>query len=1349
MLDPVTLAVSAAVAYGGNALKEHIEGFCKDQAFSWLHRKFEARPQDLFFREAVVKQAGQKTIAAFPEFKDEQFFLILQQWCNSGKFARLYTHFQEDTTADISQIAIAGFVDVARGFERSGIVSPRAGEILLCFFQSLKEAVLASDEGLVFKNQLDEKRFDHLDQLQENNHDLTRTVSELVQSHIELTRRLLSVEIASATVAKNVVEQELKRSIETALKWSENGSFDAGQSLVAEIRSHHDFGSLSPAFQARIATIAAKCAEGLGQQKTAVEEIELALKLTPDELRAISNGAGAALLQGHWERAITLAKRAIELDAKDENASLVLVQVWTEQGDFDAIEEFLIGDPHFLDLPHGLAILASTRLAQGHTEEAVELARRGVRLDGKCISALEELYDSCFRPIRDKMMREGWLRRSHSTNRHLQSAQAAIGRAARLVEDSLNRALWRRLAINQSAVASVRGRFAEALALSERILNDRPAHKEREFALSTQGFSLLRLGRYQEAIAPLREIQFSDRHPEAAFGLAHCLNSIGEIEEAATLFESIWKPEDKIDAEELNNLLIAEELIDIYRSQDKPNEAQKVLTRLEGAYDQNPEVRAIVADMKRAEGYKDEAVALLIQIIEQSRDEDENVVGSLWIRLADWHYKDSHFKEAAAAFAQVPLECLVPPFARAFLHALYASEQLKRALEVAQLIRRREGFDPRAAEIEAAILSYQGERDEARAIYRELARREPRERYHVVNEAHVAVQSGDDEGAKTLLQTITVSDFAMNAHELRRIAALKSHLKMDDALEFAFRARQIDYGNPESHRLYVSIFLKLTQFHSVDENGVKDNSRAARVLGLNGPTWGAVPCTIRMAPIHKEGDTAPQLVAFSDEEPGTDQSAWRAFTILERGPFDHAHGFYAPQDELAQRLLAMKADDTIRLYCAQTQSERLFRVGAVLHPYVHAFQESNTEAQKLFPDGSSSLRTIDVRNGFDEFWAFMEKQLEGDEYFFDGYKTWKTPLSCLAHWRGRSYADSWEWVCSAPSFGLHAQRGSFEDWEQSVEAVRQSLLSPTPTLVLDWGGLLALKRWNLHDSVGPHFRYLAPESLHRRLKAEVEETRVSDGAFVVPTSTGWRAIEQKPEERQSRIRQIEELLNFFEEHVQVVPPREVINFPKTQLDEWSDILGECTLDSILVALEYKFPLFADDAVLRRLLPFCPGLETVCSTSSQAILRALHQKDKLTQDVYFEAMRQLLSNNYKFLFADSSFYDWLIQREDYKLTPEVRRLFALLEGPNFDSETAIHISAQVVVALIHSEETKDKIGRFWNIFDWVLLVLATGRPAHYTLLEFRRVLAHPSFKLSPKFNLCVAFHLDRWLGDVGF
>ena len=968
MPDPVTLAIGAAVAYGADALKDHIEGFCKDKVFSRLHQEFENRPQDLFSREVVVKQAGQKVLAAFPEFRNEQFPLIIEQWCNSGKFARLYTEFQQDAKSDISQIAIAGFVDVAKGFERSGSVSQRAEEVLIRFFQSLEEAVLASDEGLVFKNQLDEKRFDRIDQIQEQNRVLVQTNSELSQTNSELTRRLLSVEIAPATLAHNVVEQELKRSIEMALEWSENGSFDAGQSLVAGIRAHDDFASLSLAFQARIATIAAKCAEGLGQQKKAIEELELALSLTPDEPRAISNGAGAALLQDQWERAIALAKRALEFDAKDENASLVLVQAWTQQENFDAIEEFLLEATHFLDSPHGLAVLASTRLAQGRSEEAIELAHKGVRLDGKHIVALEELYDSCFRPIREKMATEGWLHRSHATSRRLQLAQAAIGRAARLVKNSPNRIYWQHLVINQSAVASVRGRFAEALALSEKILNDRPESKEREFALSTKGFSLLRLGRYQEAIAPLRVIQSSGRHPEAAFGLAHCLNLTGKTEEAAALFDSIWKPEDKVG--ELNDFLIAEELIDIYRSQSKPNEAQKVLTRLEKAYGQHPEVRAIVADMRRAEGHLDEALTLLTQVIEQSRGYGENVVGNLWIRLADWHYKDSRFKEAADAFAQVPLECLVPPFARAFLHALYASEQLKRALEVAQSIRRREGFQPLAAEIEAAILGYQGERHDARVIYRELARREPKKRLHIVNEAHVAVQSGDDEGARNLLQSITISGFATEPYELRRIAALKSHLKMDDALDFAFRARQIDYGNPESHRLYVSIFLKLTQFHSVDENGAIDNGRAANVLGLNGPKWGSVPCTIRMKPVEKENDSPPQLIEFSGEELEPDQSEWRAFTILVPGPFDRAHGFYAPQDELAQRLLAMKADDTIRLYCPQTQSERLFRVGAVLHPYVHAFQESNTEAQKLFPDGSSSLRTINVRDGLGELFAF-------------------------------------------------------------------------------------------------------------------------------------------------------------------------------------------------------------------------------------------------------------------------------------------------------------------------------------------------------------------------------------------
>ena len=296
--------------------------------------------------------------------------------------------------------------------------------------------------------------------------------------------------------------------------------------------------------------------------------------------------------------------------------------------------------------------------------------------------------------------------------------------------------------------------------------------------------------------------------------------------------------------------------------------------------------------------------------------------------------------------------------------------------------------------------------------------------------------------------------------------------------------------------------------------------------------------------------------------------------------------------------------------------------------------------------------------------------------------------------------------------------------------------------------MLALTRWNFHDGIGQNFRYLAPESLHRHLKAEVQEAREDSGKYLVPTPAGVRAIEQTPEERQNHIRRIEELLNFFEEHVQIVPPREIIDFSKTQLDEWSSVLGECTLHSILVALEYKSPLFADDAVLRRLLPFCQGLEAVCSTSSQAILRAINQEGKLTQDAYFEAMRGLLANNYKFLFADSSFYIWLIEQEEYNMTFQVRSLLSLLEGPSCDDEAAIVICAQVIATLILSEGNRDKISKFWNVFDWILLTLATGRPARRTLSELCRILAHPSFKLSAKISPFLSLKMDIWLGNVG-
>ena len=795
----------------------------------------------------------------------------------------------------------------------------------------------------------------------------------------ETVVRLTTLQIPAAPAA-TAPELRLAGDVDRALAWSESGDSTkivSAKVQIAEVRADAQFGQLSAALHARVATVAAMCAFSMGDGEAAKAEVELALKLNPDNVICVSNAASVALMEGDFGRAVELALRVRELAPDNQNASFVLVQTWDYLGQEEKVENYLRSHPSFFESSEGLAVLAHLRGRAGDHDEAIRLAKLAMKSDRRNVQAMEEFFDALFFPLRDKAwLEEGW-EFGQDTRRRLKRAEATSNRAIATLEKAPDTSRLHRAISNRASVRSARGKIAEALDDCDRVLHAQPTLENSDTVKLNKALILIHGQRATEAIPLLESIQGEQRRDEGAFALGYGYHIAGQNDRALEIWEKIWKPETGA----ISQILTAELLLSVYRQQGDDEGVQRVLRRARDAWPNDPDITALVAQDKFDAGQTEKAIQLLRQAAEEcERRGDNSCRMRILLRLGDLCFRTERYNEAAQSWDEVGWARLLPPYRPAYLSALYHAGQLKQALQVAKRIKADMGFHPRAQEIEAVILAYNGNYEEACELWKELSRREPHSPLHAINRAHCAMQNGDEKIARESLQMVSFQSIADDALHLRRVSSMQSRLGFKDAIRFAFRARQIEFGNPESHNNYFQVFIDSTSGHSHDENGVYGDTHAAGALDLNSPKRGEVSCTIRLQPIDDK-----------------DEKQRLSITILKEGPFDHTHDVYGAHEAFARRLLdyARKGEGTFPIQQGPGVPARQYRIVEVLSPYVHAFQESGRRSAEWFGEGAR-VWSFNIEQGLAPLSAVTEGRTQQFDALMSLYEAWHFPLCSVS-----------------------------------------------------------------------------------------------------------------------------------------------------------------------------------------------------------------------------------------------------------------------------------------------------------------------------------------------------------------
>jgi hypothetical protein len=167
------------------------------------------------------------------------------------------------------------------------------------------------------------------------------------------------------------------------------------------------------------------------------------------------------------------------------------------------------------------------------------------------------------------------------------------------------------------------------------------------------------------------------------------------------------------------------------------------------------------------------------------------------------------------------------------------------------------------------------------------------------------------------------------------------------------------------------------------------------------------------------------------------------------------------------------------------------------------------------------------------------------------------------------------------------------------------------------------------------------------------------------------------------------------------------------------------LDAALLAHEHDALLYADDAILREAAKIHPGVEGV---GTQSILESLCRREQLTKEAYYEALEKLSEANYRYLLLNADFFVWLLNKHENAVNKAVRAAFRYLEGPMCDEDAAVVITAFSIKTVWTS---RLKYERRFDVLDWCLLSLTTGRSINSMVDKLQRMLFHPQLGLRDK------------------
>lgn len=1213
-----------------------------------------------------VTVAIDRTASAFDD-RDVDASAHLRMWCESSMFLAQLREVMGGGRALTDGDVVNAFIEVTGMYADDP--RPLAHDLLAAFFQALDEELHKSELGPVIHAREERREHDLTRQaVAESTHRIEAKQDDMLGIVEELARAGRSFPRPADDVAEipEVRELVLHTKIDHARDLINAGKTKTARVLLEELRVDAVGQGASDKLLFRIVSNLAACALNEGDVATANEKFSEALQLQPESPKAISNAAIGAALSGDHGRATDLSNEALERDPRDVDAMTVRLLVLQRAARLADLDALVDENAWIRQSPQCLGMLGQLRLEQGRWEEAESLLRDALRLGSDNPHVHQALATTIYVSVQRAINEDPPLHNDgipKDTLFRLEEAERQISIAVDHFSVYEDRSDYYDALASRAGLRSLVGRDEDALRDCETVLVEDPDHP---IALHNKALLLLRMEGEDEAIDILERLRGAAADTRTAIYLSIAHFSKEDFDDAISTLEPIWNASNP-SKEQLD---IADVLVRSHACAGHDEAVEELSGIIRERWPGDPEALWVLGRARREQGRFDEAVDLM-------REALANADGNLWKRLAlelaETLFATARYAEAVELFERTVDPTSNTPAARRYLVSLCNAGLYSDALRMARALRGGGPPIPKISEVEAAVLEYTGDLERALEIHMELSRIEPDVVWHRIRAVVACIRRGDTTRARSILEDVSFDDIKDDADALVEVARARMNLDVEDVLPLAYRARKLDFRNPDTHITYLTVFL----------NREKSEEPLLEVDQVD------IGCAVHL----KHNGETEVILIVDDDLP------------LERNEV-------RPDDDRATRLLGRRKGDSVT-WKKGAYEELTYKIADVQSVYVFAFQETLNKFSTWFPE-HGAIERIEIReNDFTSILLAVDRRHELAVRAEQLYASESVTLGMLAEVLDVSVIDVWGGLVSSRDRRIIAASGATDD----IERQRQ-LVASQDAIVLNISSILTLAHMELLQRVRDRYEQVlvAQETLdiiNEHLATKYSGAKAStvmgkeEGRYV------YEDITQEALEKGKRF--LERTRDFLPDRCDVVPATEALAVGKERFEELSGLVGREAVSSILVAKERGVPLVADDLRLRLL---ASTEWQVAGAWTQDLLWDMKTHKLLSEDQYQEAVIKLLVSNLFFVSVTAEDVMQQIRADEMKPTPRNAFVLERVLGPDCSEESALRVGADVMRAVwLEPSLYEHKL----MILDLILNSLTSRRPLERVLARFDAAL----------------------------
>ncbi|MDH4378687.1 MAG: hypothetical protein QE263_02105 [Vampirovibrionales bacterium] len=1226
-----------------------------------------------YFRDDNIETSIKITTQLFPEYLWDGIETALRKWVSSEEFKGLLESTKEGERYKQDKDVISAFIALT-GFDAEDQTNEIVEDLLKRLNQAILESLLNSTQGHALQEARAETR--HLEVCKE-----IQSIKELVSlkdtpsNPIPESEKEYNVRI---TVAKELVEQ---------------GLTEAAEKLLQELREAIKYKSPSPQLQFKILTNLAACKQLQGNAEAAYGFIDIAYELEPENKIAISNKSLSYILKDDSNGAYEFTRQQ---DLNKENASVVGVYLRSAKhtSNEKVLEEFKVKNPWIFEDKECLISLAQNATDESLYDDAEFFLRRANELfpeDALILTKignllLLEVQEASFPPWKIPTV----------VRSKVTEAEELLSKAIQILEKKPHKYLMHLAYANRAGANKFLGKYRSGLNDCDKALELDP---QDDISFQNKGLILLMLDQYEDAIKAFESIQREEVRYDISLALSDVYIATKQPKKAISIIEPMLHSH----LEDSAVLSLAGILMRAYTLSNKGERIESVLELLQPIWSEAPEYFKLLALKESLEGRRENAILVLEESIERFEDSKRE---GLLLELGHLYYRTGNYKKAVEAYRPIIDTTRDNPLLRNYLISLYYSMNYKETLYIAEAIRANGEAIPTITEIEAAIYESINNLVKAKELLLMLFEIEPKNYSLMIRVAYLEFRLGNKEAAINIVKNIPFEEIKNDPNTLVDIARIRVLLGLPNYLEFAYRARRLDFDNPKTHTIYFGLCMHLEQSRPEDKSELDEEL-------LDFPAEIKADCTV--------------ILRNGNEK--------KIVTILEKDDdlINSEAGDIKITDEFSQILLGLKKGDVVVL--REGPIEKLsYVVEEILSKYTYAFQKIFSEFATMFPS-NDFLHKMEIEDNdfsllfqqFDERHKLVKKALQF-------YESNSIPLGVFSKFVGASLIEVWQDLTTSEDSKFVCFMGNYDTI---------GILEENDIVVLDVTSVLTLNLLGLFDEfLSLPIRRVMPQSLLDELSEIIASYHEKRPRRVMgKNDKGYFSIEVAPEIVQKEKAQHESLLNILTQakkagDIEITPVSYALDYGFDNYSNLGKMIGSSSMDAVLIAKEMHAKLYSDDQMLRWLSKNDVGVNGAWVFN---ILNLLLKTEIIDIARFNKAIVTLIKNNYDFLpISDGLLLD-LLQRNQMVVNSEVDKVFVRAFKSCTDEDT-IRVLAVLLAKIWSNPEVLDR-HKLW-ILDLCLKALTKYRSGLRMIPLFKDVLSQIFGEQSKNFRI-ISQNITLW------